>query len=101
MDAVVLEMLVEGGDAHRPDAFGNQVTDWIIHHRRRDAGSHPEAVGEIGRDVEFAAADVNIAMSRLAEGDDPWIETMDEGAEGKEVQRASRTDIQTIFHCFC
>src|SRR5206468_1333468 len=37
-DSVVLEALVEGFDAHRFDALGNQFTDWIIDHRAGDAG---------------------------------------------------------------
>ena len=49
--------------------------------------------------VELAAADVDLALGRLAERDDARVEAMDQGAEGHEVQRAARTDIQTIFHC--
>ena len=98
MDAVVLEVLVEGFDAHGADALGDQVADGVIHHRRGDARLHAEAVGEVGGDVKFAAADVNLALGRLAERDDAGVEPMDEGAERDEVQRAVRADVQTILH---
>ncbi len=94
VDAVVFEVLIERLDAHRPDAFGNQLADGIIHHRRGDAGLHAEAVGEFGGDVELPAADVDLALSRLAERDDARIKPMDQSAEGQEVQRASLKDVQ-------
>ena len=99
MDAVVLEVLVEGLDAHRPHALGDQIADRIIHHGGGDAGLQAEAVGQVGGDVELAAADVDLALGGLAERDDARIEAMDQGAEGHEVQRAIRTDVQTILHC--
>ena len=38
VDAVVLEVLVEGLHAHRAHALGDQVADGIIHHGGGDAG---------------------------------------------------------------
>jgi hypothetical protein len=99
VDAVVLELLVERLDAHRPDAFGNQVADGIIHHRGGDAGVQAETVGQIGRDVELAAADVDVAVGCLAERDDARIQAVDERAEGQEIQRAFLRNVQTSFHC--
>ena len=97
-DAVVLEPLVKRFHAHRPHALGDQVADGIIHHGGGDAGVQAEAIGEVGGAVEFAAADVDVALGGLAERDDAGIETMDQGAEGQEVQRAFFGDVQTIFH---
>ena len=87
LNAVVLEMLVERFDAHRADAFGDQIADRIIHHRGGDAGLQPEAIGQIGRDIEFAAADVNVALSRFAERNDSRIEPMHQRAERNEIGR--------------
>ena len=85
----MLEMLVERCDTHGPHALGDQVADGVIHHGRGDAGLQAEAVGEVGGDVELAAADVDLALGRLAEGDDAGIETMDQGAQGHKVQAAT------------
>ena len=41
---IVLEALVERLDAHRPDAFGNQIADRIVDHRRGDAGLQLKAI---------------------------------------------------------
>ena len=89
---VVLEAPVEGLDAHRTNAFGDQVADRVVHHRGRDPGVEPEAVGQVGGDVEFTAARVNVAVARLAERDDPRVQAVDQGAEGQEVQRAILTN---------
>ena len=48
--------------------------------------------------VELAAADVDLAFGRLAEGDDAGVETMDQSAEGHKIQRALFGDIQAMFH---
>ncbi len=94
----MLELLVEGRDAHGPHALGDQIADGIVDHRGRDARLHAEAVGQVGGAVELAAADVDLAFSRLAERDDPRIEAVDKRAEGDEIQRAFLTDIQTVLH---
>ena len=97
-DAVVFEIFIKRLDPHGPHALGNQVANRVIHHRAGDAGVQAEAVGEIGRHVEFAAADMDVAMGRLAEGDDAGIEAMDQGAKGEEIEGAVRADIQAVFH---
>ena len=84
--------------AHGAHAFGDQVADGIIDHRAGDAGVEPEAIGEIGRDVELAAADVDVAMRRFAERDDAGVEAMDEGAEGTEIECALCGDVETVVH---
>ncbi len=81
-------MLVERFHAHRADAFGDQVADGIIHHGGRHPGVQAEAVGQVGGAVELPAADVDLALGRLAEGDDPRVEAMDQRAERDEVQPA-------------
>ena len=53
---------------------------------------------EVGGDVEFAAADVDVAVGGLAERDDARIEAMDQRAQGQEIQGAVRTNVQTVFH---
>ena len=88
--AVVLEALVEGRDAHRPHALGDQVADGVVHHRRGDAGLQAEAVGQVGGHVELAAADVDLALGGLAEGDDARVQAMDQRAQRHQVQRALR-----------
>jgi hypothetical protein len=85
-----------------PHPFGNQVADRIIHHRRGDAGVQAETIGQIGRDIELAAADVDVAMRRFAERDDAGIEPMDEGAERHEIERAGFGNVQALLllHAF-
>ena len=96
--AVVLEFLVKWLHAHRPHALGNQVANGIIHQRRRDAGVQAEAVRKIGGAIELAAADVDVALGRLAKRDDARIEAVDERAEGQEIQRAIFGNVQTFAH---
>jgi hypothetical protein len=79
--AIVLEALVEGLDAHGPDALGDQVAHRIIDHGGGDAGGHAEAVRKVRGAIEFAAADVDPALGGLMEGDDARVETMDQRAE--------------------
>ena len=98
MHAVVFEVLVERLHAHRPHALGDEVADGVIDHRARDPRLQAEAIGEIGRAVEFAAADVDRARGGLAERDDAGIEAVDERAEGHKVQGAARGDVQAVFH---
>src|SRR5438094_5227510 len=88
VDAVVLEVLVKRLHAHRPDALGDEIPDRIIHHRAGQPGLQAKAIGEIGRDVELAAADVDVAVRGFVEGDDARIETMNERAEGDKIERA-------------
>ena len=61
--AVVLELLVERPHTHRPHPLGNQIADRIIDHRRGDARLQPKAVGQVRRDVELAAADMDLAAA--------------------------------------
>jgi hypothetical protein len=52
--------------------------------------------------IELAAADVDVALGRLAERDDARIQAVDERAEGQEIQRAFLRNVQppdfTRFH---
>ena len=98
VDAVVLESLVKWLDAHGPHALGDQVADRVIHHGRGDAGLQAEAIRQIGGAVELAAADVDLALGRLAEGNDARIEAMDQRAQGEKIQCAFWFDIQSVFH---
>ena len=66
-----------------------KVADGVIHHRRSDAGLQAEAIGQIGGDIEFAAADVNVALRCLSKRDDARVETMDKTANRHEVEAPS------------
>ena len=98
MDSVVLEMLVEWPDAHCPDSLGDQVADWVIGHRGDDAGFEIEAIGEIGRHIELAAGNMDIAMSCLAEGDNARVKSMHQSPERQKIQSAVWADVQNLFH---
>src|SRR5437588_1869048 len=96
--AVVLERLVERPHAHRAHALTDEVADGVVDHRRDYSSLHAEAVREVGRAVELAAADVNLALGRLAEGDDARINPVHERAERDEVERTAGKKVQTVFH---
>ena len=81
--AVVGEPLVERLHPHRPHPLGDQFADRVVDHRRGDAGLQAEAVRQVGRDVELAAADVDLARGRLAERDDSRIQPMDQRRPGR------------------
>ena len=57
-----------------------------------------ETVRQIGRDVELAAADMDLAGTRLAEGNDAGVQTMHERAEGHQVERALGKNVEPAFH---
>ena len=59
----------------------------------------PKQSDRLAAHVELAAAHVDPALGRLAEGDDAGVEPVDERAEGQEIQRAVGTDVQAVFHC--
>ena len=86
--AVVLEHLVERGDAHRSDAAGNELADRIFDHRGRHTGTKPEAIRQVCRGVEFAAAHVNGARRRFSKRHDAGIEPVHQGAKGEEIESA-------------
>ena len=54
-----------------------------------------EAVRQVRGAVEFAAADVDLALGGLAEGDDARIEAMDQRAQREQVQRAAGWNVET------
>ena len=59
MHAIVLEVLVEGLDAHGADALVDEIADGVVHHGGGDAGIELEAIGQIRGYIELAAADVD------------------------------------------
>ena len=65
---------------------------------RGNAGLQAEAVRQVGGDVELAAADMDLALGRLAKGDDSRVQAVDQGTERYEVQSAVRTNFQTHVH---
>ena len=97
-DAVVLEALIERPHAHGFDPLSHQIADRVTNHRRSDACLQTKAVRQVGRDVELAAADVNLALGRLAKRNDARVQTVDQCAQRQEVQRALVPNFQTIAH---
>ena len=79
-DTIMLEVFIERFYSHRADAFGNQVTDGIIHHRRGHPRRESETVGQIRRNVKLAATDVDLALRRLAERNDSRVESMNQSS---------------------
>ena len=80
----MLETFVKRLHSHRLHTLGDQIADRIIHHGGDDAGVHPETVGEIGRNIEFAAADVNLAGRRFAKRNDARIQAVHQRTEGNQ-----------------
>src|SRR5881394_1618987 len=66
--AIVIEPFIKWLDAHGPDSRGDQFADRIFHHRGDNPGLEPKAVREIGRDVIFTTADVNLTLLSFAKG---------------------------------
>src|SRR5581483_8869897 len=75
-DAIVIEMLVEGLDAHPPHAFSDEIANRIIDHGSRDPGAQAKAVGEISRQVDRAGANMSLARSRCLRWHDAGMEGM-------------------------
>ena len=96
--AVVREVLVERPDAHGPHPLRHQIADRVIDHGRRDAGLQAKAIGQVGGHVEFAAADVNLALRRLAKRHDSRVETVDQGPQGYQVQGGVGGDVERMLH---
>src|SRR5947207_5605259 len=93
-DAVVLETFVERPYTHRLYTLGDEVANRIANHCARDAGLETEAVGQVGGDVEFAAADVNLAFGCFAEWDHSRVQPMHQGAKRDQIEPAPFRDIQ-------
>lgn len=89
LNAVVFEMLVERFDTHCAHPLRNKITDGIVHHRRDDCGLESKTIRKVRRTVEFAAADMDVAMGRLAKWDDAGIKPVDQRAERQEIQGAA------------
>ena len=95
--AVVRKALIERLHAHGAHAFGNEVANGIIHHGAGQTGVQPEAVREIGGHVEFAAADMNVAVGGFAKRRDARIQPVHQRAQGKQVEGAHRLNVQTVI----
>ena len=78
---VVLEVFVERLYAHGAHPLRDQIADRIIRHRRSDCRPHAKTIRKVGRHIELAAADVNLAFGCLAEGYDPRIEPVHQRAQ--------------------
>ena len=87
-NAVVLELLVEGSDAHLADPGLYKFAERVVHHRRADAGLEAKAVGEVGGHVVLAAGDVDVQRAGLAERHHAGVEAMDQSAQGDQVEGA-------------
>ncbi len=84
--AVVLEPLVERRDARFTNARLHQLADAVVHHRRGNAGTELEAIRQVGRDIVFAAGDVNLNGTGLAKRDYTRVEPVHERAQGEKIQ---------------
>ena len=89
IDAVVLEILVEGGNPHQAHPFSDQVTDRILHHRRDNTCLQTEAVRQIGSHVVLTAAGMHFPLGCLAEGNIARIDTV--------VQRTKRNQVKSLL----
>src|SRR5215471_1726441 len=101
VDAVVLEALVKRFDPHGANAFGDEIADGVVDHGGGDARIEAERVAQVGGDVEFAAAHVDVAMSRLAKRDDARVQAMHHCSQAKKIERAARTNVQPRTHRGC
>src|SRR6266404_9809428 len=98
LDTVVLEMLVERPHTHGAHSFSNEVTDGIIYHGGSDSGLQSEAICQIGSNIEFPAADMDLTLMGFSEGHDARVEAVDEGAERQEVEGAGLGDVEAVVH---
>src|SRR5262245_43121383 len=71
--SIVGKTFIERFHSHCLDSLGNQVTDGIVHHRRRNAGLKLKAVCQVCSHVEFAATHMNLTLYGLAKWDDSRI----------------------------
>ena len=88
LNAVVFKVLVNRLHPHRFDALGDEFADGVIHHCGGDTGLKTETIREVSGYVEFAPADVDLALGSFAERDDSRIEPMDKCAKGEEIERS-------------
>ena len=61
----------------------------------------PEAIGQIGGAIELAAANVNLALGRLAKRNDSRVETMNQRAERQKVEGAILDECSSRISCSC
>ena len=91
--AVVLEPLVKRRDARFAHAGLHQLADRVLDHGRGDAGFQPEAIGQVGGDVVFAARDVDVERAGLCErGSRP--DRADAPAHPKEKKSSSQASFR-------
>ena len=58
----------------------------------------PKTIRQVRGDVEFAAADVDLAFGGFAEGNDAGVQPMDQRAQRNEVEASAVRNIQSVFH---
>ena len=70
----MLEVLVNRLHAHGQHTLGDQVANRVVRHGRDNRSLKPEAIRQVCRHVELAAAHVNVAFRCLAKWNDPRVE---------------------------
>ena len=58
----------------------------------------PKQSARLAAHVELAAADVDLALGRLAERDDARVEAVHQRAERHEIERAVLPNIEAVIH---
>ncbi len=84
--AIVLEPFVEGSDAHFLDPGLDQLSDAVVHHGSCDPGLQTETIRQVCRDVVLTTRDVDRHRTCFPEWDSAWIQAMDQGAQGQEIE---------------
>jgi len=99
----VVEPFVKWAHAHLAHAGLDHLADGVFDHGGGDAGGEAEAVGEVGGDIVFAARDVHVEAARLAEGDHPGVEAVNQSADREKIEVAGvLTNIEFLHACsFC
>src|SRR5204863_3616347 len=78
---IMLEVLVKRLHTHGPDSLCNEIANGVIRHRGHDSGPQPEAIGEVGGDVEFTTTNVDVATVSLTKGDNSRVKPMHQGTK--------------------
>ena len=97
------KVLVEGFDAHGAHIAVDHFANRVVNHGRDNTGVETKTVGEVGRAVVFAAADVDFALTGLAERQDASIQAVNEGTQRNKVERAlfgCRNEVEFIAHAW-
>ena len=82
----MFEPFIERLDTHFLDSGLHHLADAVVNHGSGDPGLQTETIRQVCGDVVLTTRDVDHHRTRFPKWDSTWIQAMDQGAHGQEIE---------------